>query len=206
MRDGLLPPEPPDEPRKPCRKCGEVKPLSEFHRQRDMKDGHRHNCKVCHRAASQNWYARNRADWIAHVKRWKQANRDKVIASQRKRRNERGEELKLKEREGHLLRKYGLRLRDFETLRMAQLGMCAICGRVEWDRLHVDHDHRTGTVRGLLCGKCNKAIGLLDDDPRLIRSAEGYLVTYRRVFARRRPPQTGQRRPEHDRSTDGADR
>jgi hypothetical protein len=191
---------PSDEPQKACRKCGETKPLSEYYEQKGMKDGHRHNCKACHAAAHKEWYSKNRDEEIARVTRWQRENRDKVNASHRRRRAQGGDELKRKEREGHLLRKYGIRIRDFETLRMAQLGMCAICRSVEWDRLHVDHDHDTGVVRGLLCGKCNKAIGLLEDDPAVVRSAESYLVAYRRVFAHRRPPRRGQRRPDGDRS------
>jgi Recombination endonuclease VII len=173
---------------------------SEFYEQNGMKDGHRHNCKECHSAAHKEWYAQNRDEEIARVKRWQQENKDRVNEVSRRRRAERGDEYKRKEREGHLLRKYGIRIRDFETLLYAQMGFCAICGRNERHRLHVDHDHETGVVRGLLCGKCNKAIGLLDDEPRLLRSAEDYLVAYRRVFARRRPPRHGQRRPSDDRS------
>jgi hypothetical protein len=200
MQDSLFAPEPSDEPQKACRKCGVIKPLSDFHRQPDMKDGHRHDCKACHSAAHKVWYRSNRDSEIQRVNDWRSRNKDHVNELARRRRAERGDEYKRKEREGHLLRKYGLRIRDFETLRLAQLGMCAICRSVEWDRLHVDHDHQTGVVRGLLCGKCNKAIGLLEDDPRVVRSAETYLVAYRRAFARRRPPQHGQRRPENDRS------
>lgn len=200
MQDRLFIPEPSGEPEKACRKCGVTKPLSDFHRQPDMKDGHRHDCKGCHSLAHRKWYGENRDTEIARVKRWQQENKERVNASQRRRRAERGDEYKRKEREGHLLRKYGIRLRDFETLIFAQMGLCAICGRNERQRLHVDHDHRTGVVRGLLCGKCNKAIGLLEEEPTILRSAENYLVTYRRVFARRRPPQRGQRRSDHDRS------
>jgi hypothetical protein len=167
----------PDEkaPPKACRKCGVVKPLSEFYQQRGMKDGHRHNCMSCHKQGSKDWYSRNREDWIQHVAQWKRTNRDRVNASNRRRRVERGDELKRKERAGHLRRKYGLKLSHFDMLVTAQLGMCAICHRIEMERLHVDHDHASGRVRGLLCGKCNKAIGLLGDDPRLVLSAETYL-------------------------------
>ena len=192
-RDRLFPPEQ-NEPQKTCRKCGELKPLTDFHRQEGMKDGHRHDCKTCHGAAHKEWYAKNRNEEIQRVKRWQQANKDRVNASQRRRRREGGEEHRLREREGHLRRKYGLRIRDFETLLIAQLGMCAICGRYERQKLHVDHDHGTNRVRGLLCGKCNKAIGLLDDDPRRVRSAESYLRQTGRVPARRRSPRGAQLR------------
>lgn len=59
---------------------------------------------------------------------------------------------------------------------LAQLGKCAICQVSEGMELHVDHVlHRSNKVRGLLCGKCNKAIGLLNDDPQLLDSAKRYL-------------------------------
>lgn len=56
-----------------------------------------------------------------------------------------------------------------------QGGACAICLQVRTETLHVDHCHATGAVRGLLCGACNRALGLLNDDPGLIRRAADYL-------------------------------
>lgn len=64
-----------------------------------------------------------------------------------------------------------------------QHGECAICqvpltiepGR-QGDAAHVDHDHTTGRVRGLLCVTCNSGIGHLDDDPYLLRKAADYLI------------------------------
>ena len=55
--------------------------------------------------------------------------------------------------------------------------LCAMCGgtptRAEgW---HVDHDHETGGIRGVLCSRCNHAIGLLDEDPQRLRAAADYL-------------------------------
>jgi hypothetical protein len=190
---------------KACRKCGQVKVLSDFYRQRGMKDGHRNNCKSCHSQAHKSWYARNTEYEKARVKKWQQENSERLNAVNRKRRRERGAEYKTKEREGHLRRKYGLRLRDVETLLIAQLGMCAICRRHEGRKLHVDHDHATNRVRGLLCGKCNKAIGLLDDEPRLVRSAETYLRRTRRVSARRRPSRTTQLRLTDPETSEASD-
>ena len=62
-----------------------------------------------------------------------------------------------------------------------QGGRCAICGKhqSELNRvLSVDHDHKTGNVRQLLCTKCNAAIGYLNDDPRLCEQAKQYLLKW----------------------------
>jgi hypothetical protein len=122
-----------------------------------------------------DWYLRNRDYEINRVKQWQQQNPDRVNASHRRRRQADPEVTRLKDREGHLRRKYGLTLNMFEALVSAQLGNCAICGANEDLNLHVDHDHRTNKIRGLLCGKCNKAIGLLNDDPDLLTAARNYL-------------------------------
>jgi hypothetical protein len=80
-----------------------------------------------------------------------------------------------RQREWYLRRTYDISLEDYESLFAAQRGRCAICrGEVD-GYLHVDHDHATGQVRGLLCNKCNMAIGLLQDDPAITRNATEYL-------------------------------
>lgn len=55
---------------------------------------------------------------------------------------------------------------------------CAICGIHEENvtkSLAIDHDHTTGLVRGYLCNNCNRGIGLLKDDPNVLRNAIEYL-------------------------------
>lgn len=56
---------------------------------------------------------------------------------------------------------------------------CAICGTVEWNgrhkRPHVDHDHKTGRVRGILCSECNTGLGKFKDDPIILEAALAYL-------------------------------
>jgi len=86
------------------------------------------------------------------------------------------------ERNGALLRAFGITLADYDRMHAEQDGKCAICrspetemknGKLRW--LSVDHDHRTGKVRQLLCGACNRGIGKLRDDPELMRRAADYL-------------------------------
>ena len=73
---------------------------------------------------------------------------------------------------------YGITLQDYYAMRDEQNGQCAICGKHESSfkkRLGVDHCHKSGKVRGLLCFHCNHAIGKLDDSPKLLRTAADYL-------------------------------
>jgi len=71
---------------------------------------------------------------------------------------------------------YGITLEEYEILLTQQDGKCAICrmaaGR---KRLSVDHDHKTGAIRGLLCFPCNSALGRFKDDPNLLDAAKRYL-------------------------------
>lgn len=70
--------------------------------------------------------------------------------------------------------KYDLLPEQYDAMVAAQGGRCAICRKIP-SRMHVDHDHTTGEVRGLLCGPCNQGIGLLRDSPKLLRAAIRYL-------------------------------
>lgn len=64
---------------------------------------------------------------------------------------------------------------DFAALEVAQNFRCAICNETVNGNLHVDHDHKTLAIRGLLCRKCNTSIGMLADDPVRIRAAADYV-------------------------------
>lgn len=69
---------------------------------------------------------------------------------------------------------YGLTDIGYHALLERQAGACAICGQVP-TTLTVDHDHRTGKIRGLLCNRCNRAIGHLQDSPGVCTRAAEYL-------------------------------
>lgn len=75
----------------------------------------------------------------------------------------------LRVRATHLKSLYGITLDTYAQLLAAQGGTCAACDRhPDGERhkvLHVDHDHKTGAIRGLLCSRCNTALGLVEDDP-----------------------------------------
>jgi hypothetical protein len=84
-------------------------------------------------------------------------------------------------RDANLKALYGIGLPHYEELLHAEEGRCAICARPPRGKrpLDVDHDHDNGRVRGLLCGNCNRAIGLLDENPELFDQAKEYIVRFR---------------------------
>lgn len=72
---------------------------------------------------------------------------------------------------------YGIDVPDYERMLAEQNGGCYICGKQpEKKALDIDHDHKTGKVRGLLCSSHNRALGLLNDDPDLLLKSVEYLV------------------------------
>lgn len=86
-------------------------------------------------------------------------------------------------RDYDLKRRYGLPEGGFEAMLETQGGVCAICGKKPRTRsLAVDHDHRTGRIRGLLCSGlrgCNKALGVFEKDPDTALRAALYLLEIR---------------------------
>ena len=82
----------------------------------------------------------------------------------------------------YTLRQHGLTTADYDRMLEAQSDRCAICrsktplGRGRW---HIDHDHVTGQVRGLLCNNCNMGIGYFGDDPEVLTAAAHYVAKHR---------------------------
>ena len=83
---------------------------------------------------------------------------------------------------------YGLTTADYERMRSEQNGVCVICKRESRRKLGVDHCHATGNVRGLLCHKCNTALGFFDDDSDRMREAGAYVDRARGVPEPRAEP------------------
>ena len=82
-------------------------------------------------------------------------------------------------------RAYGMTPAQYEDRLARQGGGCAICGTPppEGQSLHVDHDHDSGRIRGLLCFNCNAGLGKFGEDPELLSRAAGYVGVHRRIAA-----------------------
>ncbi len=155
-----------------CTKCLEFKPWDKFAKDHSCRNGYKSMCKICRN----NYEVR-----IFHgnpERKLKQYSRSKLY-------NQNNPELVKMWRKKHQFSEHKRKGIDinhekFEQLSESQNYRCAICGGVEiingkTIRLSVDHCHKTNQVRGLLCGNCNRGIGLLKDDPELLIRAVAYL-------------------------------
>jgi len=83
--------------------------------------------------------------------------------------------------DGILRRNFGITLEEYNSMYELQDGLCAICKKtdeVEGRRLAVDHNHETGQIRALLCGSCNRGLGLFKEDIDSLSKAIDYLKEY----------------------------
>lgn len=95
----------------------------------------------------------------------------------------------MKRHDSLLREKYGIGLHQYQQMFEEQGGECFICGSTEDRNLAVDHCHKTGAVRRLLCQKCNQGLGLFNDDPDMLKKAAWYLEE-RHVLPEDRPVTT----------------
>lgn len=128
-----------------CCKCLEVKPLREFYicKTGEAKGKPQAKCKVCNVQDSAEYAKTDEAK-----KRYNATRRIKRIES------------------------YGITLEQFEEMVRRQHGLCAICNKKPAHVLRIDHDHKTGNLRGLLCLSCNAALGWAE---RNYKQIEDYL-------------------------------
>lgn len=80
-------------------------------------------------------------------------------------------------RRSYLKKTWGMSLEEFNELRDSQHGLCAIC-KINADILHIDHNHKTGKIRSLLCNNCNRGIGHLKESPAILNAAIEYLIQH----------------------------
>lgn len=156
--------------KKKCSRCKKSFPSSGFHRNRSRRDGHDDYCKSCRREASAEYNKDHPLVVRRSRERYYNKNLDKIKAKSRSKYDATtGRDLRLK-------RAYGISLATYDKILASQNNTCAICGATpNGRRLAVDHDHRTGKIRGLLCVGCNRGIGYFKDSPKLLLLASRYL-------------------------------
>lgn len=115
------------------------------------------------------YYKKNKTKIIKREQDRYKKNRIKILKQRKSYYVDNRKDILLKNK----LIKYKLTKEDYEWLLDEQNGKCAICF-IETN-LVVDHDHKTGKVRGLLCGHCNKALGFLREDVSLLENIKNYL-------------------------------
>ena len=131
---------------KRCTKCKQDLELKMFYKTPTGKDGLRGDCKDCAwKQRKAQIASKDPAEWTAH--------RRPII----------------------LKNKYGITEEVYDRILAYQNGACAICLRVVDYMLHVDHNHDTGEVRGLLCRGCNSGMGMLGDNVDRLQRAIEYL-------------------------------
>lgn len=149
---------------KKCSRCHISKPLESFCKHRGMIDGHNNNCKECVKKYTEE----NKEKIRKYKSDYYYANREKCIERDRK---------------NHLKRKYNVTVEWYEEQLKKQNGQCKICGTTDGrgisSLLHVDHNHETGKVRGLLCQSCNTGIGLFKENTELLEKAIQYVNRFK---------------------------
>ena len=158
--------------KKRCPKCNKIKLLNEFYKNATTSTGYTGQCKNCNNILRKAYFKAYRKTPEAKTKHNKR-QREYYYRKKNK------EEIKEKEvttwKEISLLQKYDMTLDHWNMLYKRQKGRCAICKAIPERGLCVDHNHKTGHNRGLLCHNCNAGIGFLQDSPKILKSALAYL-------------------------------
>lgn len=104
-------------------------------------------------------------------KKWYDANKDKILAEQRAAYPKR----RMKQAWTHLKKRFGISESEYLKKLRDQMYLCDVCRLPNGKTLAVDHDHKTGKLRSLLCSHCNIGLGCFKDSPELLRAAASYL-------------------------------
>jgi len=166
-----------------CKKCQGIKPEKEFYFNKKY-NYFRPQCNVCLNNEKKEGRRRNLEAFNEKRRRYYKENRERILEKDRIQREANPQ----KGLDTILRRAYGISLNEYNELHFEQQARCVTCGEPETavhyrngrvKRLHVDHDHKTGEIRGLLCARCNLAIGALNDDWRLAEAIAAYLKVFR---------------------------
>ena len=158
-----------------CKKCRVLKSLNKenFKSRKAGTIGFLGTCRDCLSKEDSSYYKKEKEEFPECL-----SERRKRTDHKRYHTETRKEYRRLHQRSQYLMTTYGISLEQYEELKANQGNKCAICGgkgKGIQEVLDVDHDHKTGKVRGLLCSKCNSGLGMLQDNPHILKSALQYL-------------------------------
>ena len=152
---------------KQCRKCKKELPESEFTPDKARSGGLKSKCRKCNAEVRRERYHENRIE-IA------KSQREYMVEYKKKNPNAIPDIM----REYHLKKTYGITVDRYNEMFIAQQGKCAICGRHQSEfknSLCIDHNHKTGKVRTLLCIGCNYFVGRIENNIELVRQIIKYV-------------------------------
>jgi hypothetical protein len=169
-----------------CLTCKTEKPFDSFHKAKKEKDGLQYHCIDCSKKYHAKRYVEQKDKLRHQIETYRTNNKDKIEQARLKWVANNPEKVKGYQRVTNLKR-FGLSIKDYESMFEKQKGLCAICNNPETfvhfktkklAKLAVDHSHVTGKTRKLLCKTCNTALGLFKDDRNILLSAAQYLKDY----------------------------
>jgi hypothetical protein len=140
----------PESQSKQCRLCGAFKPIDDFYRMAGMRDGHRNECKACNAQLRKKRYNRERE--VERVREWRTRNPERYRAYRNAYQSR--PDRKRAARDAYYRRTFGISADEFDDLLSQQGGVCGICGERPKRGVagfHLDHDHDTSDVRGIVC-------------------------------------------------------
>ena len=162
---------------KVCRTCKEEKDIDDFTICSKNKDGRLTECRDCYKERCNKWKEDNPEKYKGYQIKYRKNNTEKC--------NQATKDSKVKypghDRNWYLNFRYGISIEDYEQLLKHQNYSCAICKRHYTEfkkKLSVDHDHENDIIRGLLCDRCNTAIGLFQDNVENLETAIVYISNY----------------------------
>ena len=158
-----------------CYGCKAIRPNVVFTKNSASKDGLSSECRPCKKIRAKNYYTKN----IEKIK-----DKAKTAAARlRARAYTRTPKARRTIFNGHLKRKFGITADQYEGMFRRQNGACAICRGINLNgkRLCVDHDHRTGIVRALLCDVCNTTLGKVGESIEILTALSEYIERWKRI-------------------------
>ena len=169
---------------KTCIKCSKSLPYESFYRRRSKPDGRMSECIRCWKLYSKSLVPIYRERRRLRKIKWRRNNPEEARRRDREWKRLHPQSASLTSKRVRLKR-FGLSEQSFLSAHLDRDGLCDICRRQCYNGpshtlkdkcdLHVDHCHKTGEFRGLLCMNCNVGIGHLNDDPILLIVASEYL-------------------------------